>query len=308
MIRRCIIAACLALVVGQAARAEPHSSLPWVSGVSFPGRAFGQWRGQPVDVVVGWMAEWKGSWEQLVVSAESKSYGGEWNDAMVSMGVPMLTNDTRGRFAECAAGVFDGYVHRIATALRQKFGRPIVIRLGWEGNGTKTYPWYGGYDPAGYAACFRRQAMIFSREMPGSLIEIAHNKGKMDIARRLWPGDDVVDIIGRHGYDGDPPINSEADWQAFVGGEKGPDTWAEYARERGKPLAMAEWGVSRNGDNPLFVAKMFEWFQKNADILAYEAYFNRSEYGLYDPSSNPQSAAMYRRLWGGGGRFASSAP
>ena len=50
------------------------------------------------------------------------------------------------------------------------------------------------------------------------------------------------------------------------------------------------------------MARMFQFFMDNRDVLVYEDYFNEPlpyiASGLFDASNNPKSAAVYRRLWG----------
>jgi hypothetical protein len=89
--------------------------------------------------------------------------------------------------------------------------------------------------------------------------------------------------------------------------------WLDYFRQYCLPrnpnarFGIGEWGVCKipsafggpGGDNPVFIRRMSELFQANADIMAYESYFNSSEHALL-PSGGPlpQSSAALREKWG----------
>ena len=82
----------------------------------------------------------------------------------------------------------------------------------------------------------------------------------------LYPGDDVVDVIGAHYYDSGPEKNTQALWdeyyRTFNGGPWGIGTWLAFAREHGKRLGMAEWGVWDQGqgaraDDPVYMDNMY---------------------------------------------------
>ena len=101
-----------------------------------------------------------------------------------------------------------------------------------------------------------------------------------------YPGDDWVDIIGLTVYDkGDlywPATCRETcvserrtrNWNRLATQDFGLDYWASFASDRGKPLAIPEYGpVARNwndaggGDNPLFVDRFAAWLAENSDVV-----------------------------------------
>jgi hypothetical protein len=146
---------------------------------------------------------------------------------------------------------------------------------------------------------------------------------------RMYPGDDVVDVIGVQQYDCGRRT-TEAAWQAAyhernarTGSPIGLGAWLAYARGKGKPLSVPEWGTggptnvceAEPGlDNPFFIQKMFGFFRDNAPSIAYEAYFNghgswgsdrkpsdrNGSHKLAPSRYNPRSAAAYRSLWSSG--------
>ncbi|MDN5933797.1 MAG: hypothetical protein L0I24_22450, partial [Pseudonocardia sp.] len=76
----------------------------------------------------------------------------------------------------------------------------------------------------------------------------------------------------------------------------------DFARAHGKGVGVTEWGVisSGIGDNPVYMEKMFETFMAGADVMEYETYFNEENFSTtLDDGANPQSAEVYRNLWGG---------
>jgi hypothetical protein len=109
--------------------------------------------------------------------------------------------------------------------------------------------------------------------------------------------------------------------------------WLRFAKAKGKPYAVPEWGVggprdvcaAPGVDNPYFIKKMYQFFWANAADLAYEVYFNghgsatdsKGSHKIFAPEPalpavgsvnylgyvqryNPKAARMYRQLWGKG--------
>jgi hypothetical protein len=95
------------------------------------------------------------------------------------------------------------------------------------------------------------------------------------------------------------------------------NTLRDFARARGKPLALPEWGVITRsdghggGDNPYFVQMMHDFILDLANNVVFHAYFNitnsRVDSRLTDsigydnpagPTRLPNSAARFRQLFG----------
>src|SRR4051794_9244054 len=90
---------------------------------------------------------------------------------LMVVSLPLLTSDTRGQFAQCASGAFDGYFAQIGANLQKANAQGTVVRLGWEANiGSDNHPW--GVDSPDqvptYVACWRRAAAALRRAAPGS--------------------------------------------------------------------------------------------------------------------------------------------
>ena len=293
-------------------------SLPWPSGIScwygrgFTLSEFQRWRGARVDALHGWAP--RTSWEDMLRYFRGGSYGKfvRAKVSVISISVPLFIQAERGRFDRCAAGAFDTYFEEIGRITRARGGRPPIIRLGWEAN-LKWAPWAIGNRVEEYKACFRRVARALRRGNPDLKIEWPLGRGnKIGDWRRAYPGDDVVDLIGLSYYDRYPPIRTQADWEtyAFAPPDRrvlGIETFLAFAKEHGKKVGIGEWAISDGGagggfDNPLFIENMYRFFERNAEHIAYETYFNcgrKGVYRVYPSTHNPDAAAAYRRLWSG---------
>ena len=71
--------------------------------------------------------------------------------------------------------------------------------------------------------------------------------------------------------------------------------------ERGKKLAVSEWGLwgsTAAADAPVYVANMYRFFRDHAAEIAYESYYNCPLIHKIFPSTRfPQGRAEYQRLW-----------
>ena len=351
--------------VAAAAAAEPivsasRSGLPWPSGVftSTPTtRAMEAWRGRPFDVETLFFGTL--TWQHMISSAgvlKSKMPGLP-SRLIVALG--MVPVDHVGRLEECAAGQFDPFIRALTSAMlangaaaASAAGKPVLIRLGWEANAVESgYPWMATGDGTSWRDCFRRWVDILNPITDAAATPPARTKNFLivwNMANRgsfkhpidnMWPGEDYVDVVASQFYDRCPPLpeGNQTEWARRLllrdahGNPAGPLAWLDYARAKGKPYAMPEWGIGgpndvcgRPGtDNAHFMARMYGFFQTIAPDLAFESYFNghgfindsKGTHKLFaldpafpDPASpdylayvqryNPQSATTYRTLWG----------
>ncbi|GBD44960.1 hypothetical protein HRbin40_02456 [bacterium HR40] len=295
----------------RAASTDP-SAVPWNSGVScfyqsgFDLAAFAAWRGSPVRALHGWAGK-------DLAAAPAYFAGGSYgqflrrNPAVIAISTPLLP--AGGTLGQCAAGAYDSLFRQIGEIIARR-GRPdTILRLGWEMN-LRWASWSAVPDPEAYKACFRRAVQAIRSTLPGARIDWTLGRGnKMTDWTLAYPGDDVVDIIGLSYYDRAPSIKTEADWDKYArmsptARTTGILTVIDFARARGKKVAVGEWAVSDGiydgFDNPLFVTKMHETFMANKDIIAYETYYNcgsNGVYKIYPEFHNPKAAAAYRQLW-----------
>ncbi|MFO1073288.1 MAG: hypothetical protein U1E17_11585 [Geminicoccaceae bacterium] len=378
--------AALALLAGLAGTSRPaaadeiatNAGLPWPSGMFNQGSqvlsTFAAWRGgreSDVDTVFFGLT----TWDQMIASAPGIKYRLQNANKRLIAAIGMLPNTNVGQLQQCADGMFDAQINSLTTALLNNggqaafnAGRPLLIRLGWEANNTKTgYAWRAVGDGTSWAACFRRWVDILDPKVnadgdPATPPERRHrftiiwnmaNIGTIDYSiDNLWPGNDYVDIVASQYYDRCPPLPStladgsaaawdkwDVEWNTRLykrvtpDNPAGPGAWLDYARDKGKPYAIPEWGVAGPTfvcntpgiDNPYFIRKMYQFFWWNADDIAFESYFNghganddsRGSHKLFAPDPSfpspsaanyqsyvgryaPQSSLTYRQLWSAG--------
>jgi hypothetical protein len=298
---------------GGAAHADPveplRSGLVWASGAYIPGddsavhESFGSWRGVATDVVVTWPT--RRTWADITTPHWIL---GRWRGAtqLMSFGVPPIPEGEGASLAACAAGAYDDKWRTFgATMAASGMAHRSIIRLGWELNGN-WYVW-AARNPAEFAACWRRVHSAAEAYAPALRWDWNVNRGPSQLGIdpvAAYPGDAYVDIIGVDSYDGWPAATSPQAWAEHYSGPYGLRFWADFARAHGKQLSVPEWGVypgtawagHNGGDNPYYVSQMFAFFREQADILAYEAYFNEPA-GYYAGALhlNPKAADEYRR-------------
>ncbi|MCB9945539.1 MAG: hypothetical protein H6851_18205 [Geminicoccaceae bacterium] len=299
----------------------PTGTLPWRSGMSCTRlKDAGIWRGTPMTAAIGWAPHKKG-WEEMLAyfsgSNMEKFINARKSKALPSIGLPMMPASHSGQLDNCAAGKFDNYFTKFATILKNRGLGDIALRVGWEAN-LQSYPWIAEHNIAGYKACYRRIVKTLRAVSPDFIFDW-HNGKRTRFANTpadLYPGDDVVDIVGLSYYDRDLNNRTQADWDrsasdGSVTNPHGIETWLAFAKSHGKKLGVAEWGITNRGDTPyyqgsgdnaLYIKNMYNFFKKNAKDIAYESYFNCVQgnpqvYILYPSNYNPLSSAMYRSLF-----------
>jgi hypothetical protein len=303
----------------KAAIARP-SGLAWASGTGCWDSSFDSMRGRTSDVYNTFVGRARRSSVLADIRNDDKIGKYARMPGTLVLSFPMLTSDIAGQFNQCVNGDFDSYVRAAANALKDDGFVDPVIRLGWEPNGN--FPWGLGRWPERYPQyiqCYRRQANIWREVLPRVQLDWVNRRdGEVPYSiERMYPGNDVVDIIGTMIYDRWPPHPNETAWDsAYVktkhGGPWGLGTYLDFARRQGKKLSVSEWAVSNNEndprstDNPFFIRKMHEFFVANANDIAYEAYFNCGSiqttgtsggFRLSPNTINPLSRAEYARLW-----------
>jgi hypothetical protein len=287
------------------------SGLSWRSGNACWSSTWESYRNRKSDVYITFTP--RNRWSSVVSHVKQYVIGKYKNKpGRLSLGLAMLTDDTRAQWQSCISGKFDQYMLEIGRALQSSGRGNSIIRLGWEANGSG-FPWNikGQVEP--YKACFRRQVQKLKSVAPGLQIDWTMKKNTEGPvgAQSLYPGDQYVDIIGVNTYDRYPAIRTEADWNSFYnathkGGPWGFGSWVQFAKSHGKKLSVPEWGIWNErpggGDNPFYIQKMYDTFRKNASTIAYEGYFNcLARHQIHSPGKNPKASAKYRALWASGG-------
>lgn len=306
---------------------DPHAAAlasgpPWESGVWLGGAldnevisAFGEWRGDPADTVTTYPAY--DTWKEIETSEWHVSTFNGFEGQLV-YGLPLLPSEEEATLKEVARGDRDRVWRSVARTLARHDRGDSYVRIGLEANGT-WFPWGATAATAtDFRQAFRRVATVMAKEAPdlrfvfdiscGVALEGAEND-RMASLTRLYPGNDVVDVVGCDHYDSWTAIarNTE-EWNETVRPQSGPglNDLVQFARRHQKPFAVPEWGLTARhangaGDNPYFIRKMFAFFKAHRKELAFENYFDEPDQylgsSLYQQPQNPRSAAVYRELW-----------
>jgi len=300
-----------------------RSGLPWHSGAWTGGRfdaaganAFGTWRGRPSDIATTYVDP----------SSFASMSGNPWSiytwegfQGRLSYGLRLLPTDGSGSLASIARGDQDATWEGVAQNL-VRYGRgDSIVRLAWESNLTGWRHAATAENASEWKRAYRRVATVMRRTAPDLVFEfgVACGSGLTGSGERLapltqvYPGDDVVDLVGCDTYDWwSTHADSSATWQEVLSPAAGPGIQdvVDFARAHGKGASFGEWGLAANtggnnagGDNPFYVRAMFAFFLRNQDVLAFEAYFDEpAAYianSLQDPQQNPDAAAAYRSRW-----------
>jgi len=262
----------------------------WISGVCDPDPVgFGAWRGSPVGILgmfgdaglAAQLEQWQFSHTTGFSADVDLAVGGP-------IGVP---------WAKVAAGSEVAHWKATAAVLRRNWHyRTVYLRFAHEFNGT-WMPWsVKPSEVSAFRTAFRLFATTMRRELAGHDIKIvlAPNFGTWFYSPdAIWPGADVVDVIGVSMYEW-TLCDTQDKWKAFLVSSVGPNVWAAYAKRHGRAMAFGEWGAQ----SWYFVRGMRAWMATMAGRgpgqLLYDVYLNDNELVL-----TGATAAQYRALrWG----------
>jgi hypothetical protein len=270
---------------------------------------FAQLTGSELDLVTGFLPE--SSWSEITDPYpmnrwKGKGYRMHWS-------VPLLPS-SGASLRTGATGAYDEHFRAVARNLVAAGQSDAIVRLGWEMN-CDCQTWSAKKDPASYVA-FWRTTVSAMRSVQGADFTFlwapgsGNSLGTFD-TDRAYPGDAWVDAVGASLYDHSESFSADDDaarWGHFYDQDYGLKWLADFGEQHGKPLALAEWGLSSlssgwgGGDDTYFIQKVYDHVAAH-DVL-FESYFN------YDPSSSerhritgstfPQAKALYGKLWGQG--------
>jgi hypothetical protein len=269
-------------------------ALAWQSGVrnNSSTSSFSSWRGTSLGVVTGWI-DWKNGWSGMQSYASgSQPRAIRSKSSNVSFGHGLFPQG--GSLSACAAGDYNDEQGNIASRLAANGAGDAEIRLGWEASGD-WFPWSAAGKPASqWKACFTNVAKAMKSAAPNLRIGwYMAKKGRIDV-RTIWPEDAPITYVGVSHYD---DAQARFGHETFNGGPWGLRAFLQFARGKGKKLAIGEWGVGRSGDNPQYIQDMHAFFKEAGGDLAHEAYFNSGSKQLYPVRSLPKSSARYRELF-----------
>jgi chitodextrinase len=278
--------------------------LVWKSGTYTGGdaasnNAWGNWRGRPIDVINTFTTRDQGWGELEQPDWVLDAMNGFKGQLVISQ--PMWP-EGQGNSAQCAQGAYDTHWKAFGSWLVQKGRANSIVRLGWEGNGDFMY-WSAtsaDLSNGNWKTCWNKVAKAIKSTNPQVVMDWtvnAHGSDTIDNHQAydpyasnspVYPGDDVVDVVGIDSYDMYPPSQTA------------------FAKAHGKKFSVGEWGTvtcggNPGGDNTTYVQKMFDTFKANQSILAYEAYFDYTDEvcsGYYPTNQAPKASALYKQLWG----------
>jgi hypothetical protein len=258
-----------------------------------------KWLKQPPSSVLGVDFYAQSTWEEFSRITWVPGIWKKLNPARnVVWSVQLTAKGTA--LADVAEGIHDADFETAARAISEAQPRAI-IRLGWEMNLADS-SWFAKDHEADYIKAFRHVVEIFRRYSSDFKFDWCPGWGPQDTAADLaYPGDDVVDYIGLDVYDFKHDGSVEERWDNFyLKAPFGLEWHRDFAARHGKQMSYPEWGVGNFGDNPYFVQQMHDWFVRNADNIAYAAYFDVD--GLWptqiDNNQFPVSQKLFRKLFG----------
>jgi hypothetical protein len=235
-------------------------------------------------------------------------------DRMFVLNVPMLERneerlsdgEVRGLLRAGASGRFDSHYRTLAERLVRMDLRDTVVVLGWEMNGT-TYSHRCRPEPQAWKRYWQRIVRTM-RSVEGQKFkfDFTPSRGRDAIPwPECYPGDEFVDIIGMDTYD----QPEGAPFETHVHEAFGLQAQVDFAAEHGKEISYPEWGLFRNGDNPEYVSRMIDWFERHRPL--YQTITDYCPHGVWQCSHNPDSAEAYRGAFfgrPGGGQAPAPAP
>jgi hypothetical protein len=213
-------------------------------------------------------------------------------DVDLSLGGPI--NHT---WAETAAGAELPLWKEQAALIRENWRyRTVYLRFAHEANGTWMSWSVAPKELAAYKAAFRKFVQTMRTELRGKSVKIVYapNFGTWHYSPdAMFPGSDVVDVIGVSMYEW-TLYNTAAKWKKFAKSSLSPAYWSTFAKRKGRPMALSEWGAR----SPYFLRSMNSWMRANAGTgpgkLLYDCYLNTTEFRL-----TGAAATTYRSLtWG----------
>lgn len=310
----CVLGAAAVLYLirdgGPAAGVFRHTSLENV-------REFEQWSGQSLAYVIDFSA--RKNWRDIAAPDYMLE---EWQGTGLRpvYALAMVPEEVPATMERGAKGEYDEHYRELAERLVDHGQADAILRVGWEFNLQESRY---NTDPETFRDYFRR-IVAAMREVPGQRLEFdwnVNNGPSGDDATPFYPGDDVVDYVGVDTYDVSAqayPYPETCDdecrqkrqgqaWEQILNGKRGLSYWRDFARDRGKPLSVPEWGVwdrrdgIGGGDNPTFIRRMHEFLHDEANNVAYHAYFesNNNDVGPHRLMVTfPEAGRVYRSMFG----------
>ncbi|MBO3149412.1 malectin domain-containing carbohydrate-binding protein, partial [Dermatophilus congolensis] len=281
------------------------SGMPFDSGLFPMHRAdiatqFIQHRGRAADVITvfpsreNW-AEMSNDWFMDNQRIPTRYTG------TLDVGVPLWPDD--GNLTTASTGGYNTQWENFGRMIAAKYPT-AYIRLGWEMN-------LPGWKHAAYAhsatqwkQAYRHAVTALRKSGPRLRIAWVVNEGPGQTdttdARTFYPGDDYVDYIGMDAYDWDPGYTNDTNIAHHRDAPYGWNFWLNFAKTHNKKFVLPEWGIApanpnSGGDNPRYIAFVYDWLTRNAHWIGYESYFHENAPYIRSNlfTDNPHATAEY---------------
>jgi endoglucanase len=313
-VRAAVMAALVLASFPRSAHADPLPDAPLFNRPFYIGAYLGDTdtRGEAVESGIGRFARMVGkrpafvkTFHDLEVDFSERGWGGQLVRRTVATGsTPYLALDLRFRGAPSRglldainAGRADAQLVRMARGLAGVRGT-VLMAPGWEMNGRWNYAWQGIYNgeaaaPARYVAAYRHIVTIFRREgahnvkwvfspnVGNPLARYSAGPGHWNWYGHYYPGDQFVDYLGPHGYNG-PSVWGGA-YQTFATVFNGRDSdniladlEARYPR---KKIIIGEFASqeARGFDKGAWISEAFATLRQHRNVIGAIWFHTRKE-------------------------------
>ncbi len=261
---------------------------------------FESWVGRSESYVIDCIDPYSDSWDNIVWCNWLLDYWqqtGLLNKLILS--VPMLPYDGSSTLSAGAAGSYDGYFRSLGDNLKSYGLGSMIIRLGWEFNGTWNSYYAGDGAETAFVNCWRKEVTAMKKASSSfkflwcPALGVADGNVNLDTA---YPGNSYVNYIGADIYDDcwadntyPIPANATAAqkltrwtnaWNYYTTQTYGLNWLSSLSTSTGKKIIIGEWGVDirpdghGGGDNPYFIQWMHDWMAGIDSKIFAQLYFN----------------------------------
>lgn len=280
-------------------------------------RTFGKWLGREPDYVIDFSS--RSTWAEIANPAYMINHW-QGSDYRMVYSVALLPAKGSSSIKAGARGEYDEHFRALARLLVAGGQEDAILRLGWEFN-LKGWKWSSD-NPKDFIS-YWRHIVTAMRSVPGEKLRFDWNPNIGETpyeAHLYYPGGKYVDYVGVDVYDvswqkdtypypGDCDarcrlFRQEAVWERLYDGHYGLRYWADFARSKGKPMSVPEWGLWRRtdgrggGDNPYFIKQMHAFIDDPANRVAYHGYLQVDvEDGEHKLNTLKAAGRTYRKLF-----------
>jgi hypothetical protein len=305
----------IAMASSPSAAASAVAPLPVVLGMNTMGMT--EDTGQALD----WFAAEAGRMPRIVMSYRDWSEG--WSTALIEPrfidpieardAIPMITwlprldsgnpiQQPAYSPATIAAGAYDPYIRRAAREAAA-FGRPLLIRLAHEMNGSWSSwgAWVNDNTPTDYVAMWRHVVSIFRAEGATNVrwvwspnvygAGLSPASGSALPFQPFYPGDNWVDFVGLDGYNWGALHRSGWSNFASVFGS----SYNALTKLTDKPVMITETASTEDGGNKAaWIRAIPSVLQSRMPRVCALIWFDREKETDWQIASSPASEAAFR--------------